>query len=116
MAPKMLFNLETLSISPKMLFLNIVSALLTNERLQSSNKSRKCWVNKAKHFFSYRVLRALTTILFIINAQEQEVECWLSPNTLTLDSSFIVEYLLSSVLPSSTFEALLEARVSTVIL
>ena len=51
MAPKMLFNLETLRISPKMLFLNFVSALLTIERLQSPNKSRKCWVNKAKHFF-----------------------------------------------------------------
>lgn len=35
----------------------------------------------------------------------------LSPNVLTLDSSFIVEYLLSVVFPSSTLEALLEARV-----
>ena len=62
------------------------------------------------------VLRALTTILFLTNAHEQEVGCWLSPNTLTLDSSFIVEHLLSLVSPSSTFEALLEARVLMLIL
>lgn len=94
-----------------MLFPKVINALLTNERPQSSNKSRKCWINKVKQFLSCRILRAFTTILFIVNAQEEEVVCCLSPNILTLDSSFIVEYLLSVVFPSSTLEALLEARV-----
>lgn len=31
------------------------------------------------------------TILFIINVQEKEIMCWLSPNTFILDDSFIVE-------------------------
>lgn len=34
-------------------------------------------------------------IFFLTNAYEQEVGCWLSPNTLTLDSSFIVEFGVS---------------------
>lgn len=41
--------------------------------------------------------------------------CWLSPNTLTLDSSFIADYLLSLVFPSSTLEALLEAKILSLI-
>lgn len=70
---KMPSNLETFSISLELLFPEVINALFTYERLQWSNKFRKCWFNKVKQFLSCRILRALTTKLFIINTQEEEI-------------------------------------------
>lgn len=53
----------------------------------------------------------LAVILFIVNVRDKKIVCWLSPNTLTLNSSFIAEYLLCLVFPSSTLKTQLEAKI-----
>lgn len=85
--------------------------MLANERLQWTNTSRKCWINKVTQFLFCGILGAFSTIVSIINTQEKEVVCWLFPNTLTLDPSLVGEDLLSLVFPNLTLEALPEARV-----